>query len=72
LVCKLRQSLYGRKQSSRPWFGKFNYIVQIFGLKPSEVEHSNFCHTSPRKCVYLIVYVDELVIDGPGLLKLLI
>ena len=45
LVCKLHQSLYGLKQSPRAWFGKFSHIVQLFGLKRSEADHSIFfCH----------------------------
>jgi len=54
-VCKLHRFLYGLKQSSRTWFGKFSHIVQLFGLKQSETDHSIFyCHTSPGKCVYLM------------------
>lgn len=65
MVCKLRRSLHGFKQSPRAWFGKFSYIVQSVGLKCSEVDHSVFCcHTSPGKCVYLVVYVDDIVIIG--------
>jgi len=30
LVCKLKWFLYGFKQSSHAWFGKFNLIVQLF------------------------------------------
>ena len=65
MVCKLHRSLYGLKQSPRAWFGKFNSIVQKFGLRRNEADHSVFYkHTSPRKCVYLIVYVDDIVITG--------
>jgi len=65
MVCKLHRSLYGLKQSPRAWFGKFSSIVQKFGLRRSEADHSVFYkHTSPRKCVYLIVYVDDIVITG--------
>nr|KYP55651.1 Retrovirus-related Pol polyprotein from transposon TNT 1-94 [Cajanus cajan] len=65
LVCRLRRSLYGLKQSPRAWFGKFSHVVQNFGLKRSEADHSVFyCHTSPGRCVYLIVYVDDIVITG--------
>jgi len=65
LVCKLHRSLHGLKQSPRAWFNKFSHIVQLFGLKRSEADHSVFyCHTSPGKCVYLMVYVDDIVITG--------
>jgi len=63
LVRKLRRSLYGLKQSSQAWFGKFNSVVQAFGMKRSVADHSIFyCHTSSSRCVYLVVYVDDIVI----------
>ncbi|RDX85047.1 Copia protein, partial [Mucuna pruriens] len=65
LVCKLRISLYGLKQSSRAWFGKFSQAVQNFGMIRSEADHSVFyCHSFSGKCVYLVVYVDDIVITG--------
>ncbi|OIT00613.1 phosphoglucomutase, cytoplasmic [Nicotiana attenuata] len=42
LVCRLRRSLYGLKQSSRAWFGKFNTVIQEFGMTRSEADHSVF------------------------------
>jgi len=61
LVCKLRHSLIGLKQFSRAWFGKFSHIIQSFGLKCSEEDHSVFyCHTSLGKCVHNIMYVDDI------------
>ena len=71
LVCKLHRSLYGLKQSPRAWFGKLSHVVRMFGLKRSEADHSVFyCHTSPEKCVYLIVYVDDIVITGNDTTKI--
>jgi len=64
-LCKLHRSLYGLKQSPRAWFGKFSSIVQKFGLRRSEADHSVFYkHTSLGKCLYQIVYVDDIVITG--------
>ena len=65
LVCKLRRSLYGLKQSLRALFGKFSSVVQAFGMKQSEADHLVFyCHTSSSRCVYLVVYADDIVIIG--------
>jgi len=51
MVCKLHRSLYGLKQSPRAWFGKFSSIVQKFGLRRSDADHSVFYkHTSPGIC----------------------
>ncbi|RVX20875.1 Retrovirus-related Pol polyprotein from transposon RE2 [Vitis vinifera] len=32
LVCRLRRSLYGLKQSPRAWFSRFSFVVQEFGM----------------------------------------
>ncbi|RVW26227.1 Retrovirus-related Pol polyprotein from transposon RE2 [Vitis vinifera] len=65
LVCKLRRSLYGLKQSPRAWFGRFNSVVQEFGMLGSEADHSVFYHhNSSSQCIYLVVYVDDIVITG--------
>ena len=65
LVCTLRHSLYGLKQSPQAWFSLFSSVVQEFGMIRSTTDHSVFYHhTSTRQFIYLIVYVDEIVIIG--------
>ena len=65
LVCKLRCSLYGLKQSPRAWFGHFSFVVQEFGMLRSTVDHSVFYHhNSSGQCIYLVVYVDNIIIIG--------
>ena len=65
MVCKLRRSLYGLKQSPRAWFSRFSSVVQDFGMIRSAADHSVFYHhSSTGKCIYLIVYVDDIVITG--------
>ena len=74
LVCRLRRSLYGWKQSPRAWFGHFSSVVQEFGMLRNTADHSVFYHhNSSRQCIYLVVYVDDIVItcnDQDGIEKL--
>ncbi|RVW74354.1 Retrovirus-related Pol polyprotein from transposon RE1 [Vitis vinifera] len=64
-VCGLRCSLYGLKQSLRALFGRFSSVVQEFGMLRSTADHSVFYHhNSLGQCIYLVVYVDDIVITG--------
>jgi len=62
MVCRLRKSLYGLKKSPRAWFGKFSNVVQQFGMTRCEADHSVFYQHSSVGYVYLIVYVDGIVL----------
>ncbi|RVW39326.1 Retrovirus-related Pol polyprotein from transposon RE2 [Vitis vinifera] len=65
LVCRLCRSLYGLKQSPRAWFSRFSSVVQEFGMLRSTADHSVFYHhNSLGQCIYLVVYVDDIVITG--------
>ena len=63
LVCRLRRSLYDLKQSPRAWFDRFSSVVQEFGMLHNTTDHSIFYHhNSSGQCIYLVVYVDDIVI----------
>ena len=65
LVCRLRRSLYGLKQSPRAWFGKFSTVIQEFGMTHSGADHSMFYrHSAQNRCIHLVVHVDDIVITG--------
>ena len=65
LVCKLRRSLYDLKQSARACFSRFSFVVQEFGMTRSTPDHLVFYHhTSSGQFIYLIVYVEDIVITG--------
>ena len=64
-MCRLCRSLYGLKQSPRAWFDRFSYVVSEFGMLRSITDHSVFYHhNSSGQCIYLVVYVDDIVITG--------
>ena len=40
-------------------------MVQKFGMIQSTIDHFFFYHqTSTKQCIYLIVYMDDIVITG--------
>ncbi|XP_071902745.1 uncharacterized protein [Coffea arabica] len=63
-VCRLRKSLYDLKQSPRTWFGRFSEVVQEFGMKKCNFNHSVFYQQSEVGIILLVVYIDDIVITG--------
>ena len=63
-VCLLQKSLYGLKQNLRAWFGKFNQVVEEFGMQKSKSDYSIFNRNSGSGIILLVVYVDDIVITG--------
>jgi len=53
------------KQSPRVWFGRFSKVLQQFGMIRCEADQSVFMKcSSSNKYIYLVVYVDDIVITG--------
>ena len=64
-VCKLKNSLYGLKQSPRTWFERFGKAVRNCGYCQSQADHTMFYkHSKDGKIAILIVYVDDIVLIG--------
>ena len=62
---KITSFLIGLKQSPRAWFSRFSSVVQEFGMIRSAADHFLFYHhSSTGKCIYLIVYMGDIVITG--------
>jgi len=64
LVCKLHKALYGLKQAPRAWFEKLQATVLSFGFKSSKCDPSLFTLHTKSHCIYLLVYVDDIIITG--------
>nr|CAD1824840.1 unnamed protein product [Ananas comosus var. bracteatus] len=61
-VCRLKNALYGLKQSPRAWFDRFCRAMLNFEYKQSDVDHTMFIKKYMSKITILIVYVDDIVI----------
>jgi Reverse transcriptase (RNA-dependent DNA polymerase) len=63
-VCRLHKALYGLKQSPRAWYQKFRNTLLAFGFCTSSSDPSLFIFRHENNTVYLLVYVDDIVLTG--------
>ena len=62
LVCKLKRSLYGLKQSPRQWYKRFDSFMLAHEFKRSQYDscvYIKFVNGSP---IYFMLYVDDMLI----------
>ena len=64
LVCRMKKSLYGLKQAPRAWNQRLDASLQRFGFKKCSSDHCMYTWngTGNTGMVYLLVYVDDLII----------
>jgi len=70
-VCKLNRSLYGLKQAPRAWFSRFaSHLLQL-GFVEAKSDTSLFIYHHGDDVVYLLLYVDDIVLtaSSTGLLR---
>src|SRR5581483_7147617 len=63
-VCKLKRSIYGLKQASRSWNLCFHEKVKEFGFSRSEDESCVYVKASGSNVVFLVLYVDDILLIG--------
>jgi hypothetical protein len=73
-VCKLHKSLYGLKQAPRAWFERFTSQLENLGFTASSADPSLFTYKSHNEILYLLLYVDDIILTGtsPSLITNLI
>ncbi len=63
MVCRLKKSLYGLKQSPRCWNQKFRESMELLQFKQSQADPCIFSKGSEKdKLIIIAVYVDDLII----------
>lgn len=63
-VCKLQRSIYGLKQASRSWNIRFDEVVKGFDFTKNEEESCVYKKVSGSSVVFLILYVDDILLIG--------
>ena len=70
MVCKLKRSIYGLKQASRSWNKRFDKEVKTFGFIRCEEEPCIYKLAKGHSVVFLILYVDDILLMGNDTLLL--
>lgn len=63
-VCRLRKAIYGLKQAPRAWYKELSSFLFANGFVNSKSDSSLFIYSHNGIQVYLLVYVDDLIVTG--------
>ena len=74
LVCKLHKAIYGLKQAPRAWFDKLKTTLLQYNFRSSKCDPSLFIYTESSTVIYMLVYVDDIIVTGnnPTFIKSLV
>jgi hypothetical protein len=64
LVCKLKKSLYGLKQSPRMCYQKFDTYMLGLGFTRRKEDHCVYFKLIGDHLIYLVLYVDDMLLIG--------
>ena len=61
MVCKLKKSLYGLKQSPKMWYQQFDTYILGLGFVRSRVDHCVYSKKFSNHFIYVLLYVDGML-----------
>jgi hypothetical protein len=64
LVCKMKNSLYGLKQSPRMWYKKIDTYMLGLGFTRRKDDHCVYFKLIGDHFIYLVLYVDDMLLIG--------
>ncbi|CAH9126696.1 unnamed protein product [Cuscuta epithymum] len=63
-MCRLRKAIYGLKQAPRAWFHRFSSFLLTHNFVCSKSDNSLFIYRQGQSVMYLLLYVDDIIITG--------
>ncbi|CAA7036575.1 unnamed protein product [Microthlaspi erraticum] len=63
-VCKLNKAIYGLKQAPHTWYNELHTFLLQSGFKNSIADASLFIYNKDGVLLYMLVYVDDIIITG--------
>ncbi|CAI7799606.1 unnamed protein product [Closterium sp. NIES-54] len=66
-VCRLKKTIYGLKQAPKCWYARLVEALEALGFKVSGCDESLFMTEGEEEKVFLLVYVDDILLFSPSL-----
>ncbi|CAI7914827.1 unnamed protein product [Closterium sp. NIES-54] len=66
-ICRLNKAIYGLKQAPRCWYARLVEGLEALGFKVSGCDESLFTTEGEEEKVFLLVYVDDILLFSPSL-----
>jgi hypothetical protein len=70
LVCQLKKALYGLKQAGRAWFQLIDSVLVKLDFRPLHADNCVYVLREQATVIYLLLYVDDLLIVSNDLHRL--
>jgi len=67
VACHLQRALYGLRQAPRAWYLRLKSELGRLGFKPSLADPGLFVRFEGSEPIYILVYVDDLLLAGKSL-----
>ncbi|CAI7875788.1 unnamed protein product [Closterium sp. NIES-53] len=64
---RLNKAIYGLKQAPRYWYARLVEVLEALGFKVSGCDESLFMTEGEEEKVFLLVYVDDILLFSPSL-----
>jgi hypothetical protein len=68
--CRLKKSIYGLKQVSKQWYLKFDETIRKFGFQKNEEDNCIYAKFKNGKFIFLILYVDDILLANSDVIVL--
>lgn len=65
--CRLRNAIYRLKQTPRGWYNQLSDALVSVGIVNSLADASLFVFSSSRLLIYILIYVDDIIVTGNNL-----
>jgi hypothetical protein len=63
-VCRLDKSLYGLKQAPRAWYSRLSSKLYNLGFISSKADTSLFLYHKSGVTIYMLIYVDDIIVTS--------